>query len=661
MRRLFIVSALAVASLLAPAAGQIATPRILDRPPVAPRTVILPPQAALDPGYLVAREFTDSQGPVVELQNGERFRLISEPPPPPKPRFKPPRRLKLPPDRLPAAPKNPTADGLKRLGAFDPAEPPAFIRAQTLPAAVTLAANQTPIRRQFGDACTWFAVTAGIEAAYNRLYSTPLDLSETHFNHVLKMQIAFDDTALPARENQLGAWGGGNIHFNLDVMQAAKIGLPPQAFHPNVPSNSYSSADAGDNPDILDWTKAGVSQREFDDFNLGDSARAILTPAPLTWTPLPPQALLAARYRATASLKASDAERGSLDWYRGQLALGREVVVQFVCCEIFKNADGMPGPSGAGFASHAALIVGYDDASRTFLMKNSWGENDYRRYHYDNVTRGFVQQAAIITDVLPPAADFTVEENPQAYLGRWLLTDAGQPGVTNADAAGVLDIYLIPVAGRRFRLGSFFAQDGTAYRVNGALNGRVLEFNIDPQNPNPKFADPASGMRYQAILFSDKRTMMAGRASAGPSGGFTRGFVARKLSALPYVPFQRAASPAPDTIMKTTWEIELDGESGVVIFDRFVASENKYYGTFRPDVGAPGNAWAVVNGDRVTIWSDQNTLRIYNGWFANGSKSVIAGIIGANPKSVFTAILTTDTGAIVIPAISDTLGPAAPN
>lgn len=656
----FIMAVAAIAAVAAPAAAQTMSPRILDRPASIPRTVILQPQPALDPGFLVARQFSDAWGPVVELHNGAQYRLISEPPPPVKRAVKPPRRFDWP-QGAPRIPQRPPADGLEKLGAYDPANPPTFVRAQALPASVTLAANQTPIRNQTGDSCTWFAVTAGIEAAYNRLYATTLDLSETHFNHVLKMQLAYDGEALPNRENQLGAWGGGNVHFNLDVMALTKLGVPPQAEHPNAPSGDYSSSNAGDMPDLMNWQKAGMTQREFDDFNLGDAPRAISIPAPLTWTSLPPRALLNARYRATSHVKATDPERVSLDWYRSQLALGREVVIQFVCCDALSSPEGRPPAGGAGGASHAALLVGYDDANQTFRMKNSWGENDFRPYHYDNVTRGFVQLAAVITDVLPPAANFPVEENPQAYLGRWLLTDAGQPGSMNADAAGILDIYLIPVAGRRYRLGTFFAQDGTAYRVNGALNGRVLEFNIDPQNPNPKFADPASGMRYQAIMFADKRTMMTGRASAGLTGGFTRGFVARKLQALPYAPFQRPAPPTPDTIMKTTWQVELDEEAGVFLFNRYVASENKYYGTFRPNGGAVGNAWAVVNGDRVTLWSDQNTLRIYNGWFANGSKTVIAGIIGSNVKSAFTAILTTDTGAIVIPAVPGTLGPAAPN
>jgi C1A family cysteine protease len=33
----------------------------------------------------------------------------------------------------------------------------------------------------------------------------------------------------------------------------------------------------------------------------------------------------------------------------------------------------MPGPSERAVGGHAVLAVGYDDASQTFLVRNSWG------------------------------------------------------------------------------------------------------------------------------------------------------------------------------------------------------------------------------------------------------------------------------------------------
>ncbi len=619
----------------------------------------------LDRGFLVVRQYKDFMGPVAVLGNGSEYRLINEPsaaqatPLDLDPRVFDPMQLPdLWRDRpsVPAPPADNSGSVTPAL--YDPSEGARLLRVN-LPAAVTLRAQQTPIKRQTGDECTWFAATAAIEAAYQRDHGLTLDLSETHFNHLLKMALIEQGRLLPLRELQLGAWGGGSIVTNLSWMESARVGLPTQNLHPNAPYKNYSFQNPGDDPDLMNWAVTGETpQRDFDDFNLRDTPFVMKTPADLLWTPLPPLALIAARYRSVSSEAADGTEKGLLDWYRGHIAAGREVVVQFACCDMFANEDGRPNPApgGAGTASHAAILVGYDDVAQRFEMKNSWGENDFRPYHYDNITRGFVQQAVAITAVASPAGPFPVIDNPGAFLGRWLLTDKGQPGLISGDAAGVLNIYLTPGATAK-RLGTFNAQDGSQYRVNGVLNGRVLTFWIDPSNPDQVFTAPAAGRRYQAMLFDDKRTMMTGRAAVG-TAGFSAGFTARKIAPLPFDAVTRSAAPTPSTILKGYWAVELEGETATLFFDRYDPSRNQFIGFFEPVGAARGVAYGVVNGNSVTITSEQSGLRLYFTYFVNDAKTALAGFFGGNPGSGIVAVLRHES-AIAIPLVPSILGPAA--
>jgi hypothetical protein len=637
----------------------------IPAPPFEPGPVVSVGASGLDPGFLVVRQYRDFMGPVAVLANGSEFRLINEPvlepaivPLDPQifdPLNQPTLRTPTRPPGLPG-PDDDTASPGAQSALFDPADAPRMLNVN-LPSMVSLRAQQTPIRRQHGDECTWFAATAAIEAAYNRDFGLDLDLSETHFNHLLKMALIGSGFPLPQRENQIGAWGGGHIHTNLSWMETSRAGLPPQSLHPNAPYKNYSHPNPGDVPDVMNWAAVGgATQRTFDDFNLRDTPFVMKTPEDLTWTPLPPGALTQGRYRSSGHDKPEGGEGRSLDWYREHLAAGREIVVQFACCDMFSNPEGRPGPSGAGGGSHAAILVGYDDAAQQFQMKNSWGENDFRPYHYDNITRGFVQAAAAITSVAPPSGPFPVIDNPSAFLGRWLLTDKGQPGLINGDAQGMLDIYNVP-GPRTFRIGTFNAQDGSLYRVNGFLNGRVLTFWIDPVKPDLTLTDGVSGHRYQAMIFDDKRTIMTGRVAMG-TGNFSRGFTARKIAPFSVAPVQRSAPPTPSTILKGYWSVEVEGELATLFFDRYDSSRNQFLGFFEVAGGTRGNAYGVVNGDGVTITSEQNTFRLYFTHFINDSKTALAGFFNGNPGTGIVAVLRHES-AIVIPVLPGTLGPAA--
>ena len=155
-----------------------------------------------------------------------------------------------------------------------------------------------------------------------------------------------------------------------------------------------------------------------------------------------------------------------------------------------------------GDASHAALLIGYDDEAQEFQLKNSWGENTYRRFAYDNITGGSIETAGVILDVASPLVRFSVGDDPQAFVGRWIFTAGRQ--------AGDLDIYLSPVNPASKRIGTFFSSDGTTYRVNGFADRGTLLFFIDPTRPNLPTTLFNVGYQFTAYLFDDNRTMMAG-------------------------------------------------------------------------------------------------------------------------------------------------------
>src|SRR5262249_7134303 len=143
---------------------------------------------------------------------------------------------------------------------------------------------------------------------------------------------------------------------------------------------------------------------------------------------------------------------------------------------------------------------------QAFLLRNSWGENSARLFSYDFATTGHIYEAVVVKSVAPIAKPKGLPANLAVVLGRWWLTDAGQPGRVTQNGAGVLDIYRLPGASGTTaidRLGTFFAEDGTAYRVNGQFvpdlanpPGR-LEFFIDTATPDASFT-ATGGTRYAA-------------------------------------------------------------------------------------------------------------------------------------------------------------------
>ena len=154
------------------------------------------PLVPLDPQFYVVAQFCDQYGPAVRLANGKTYRLektsnscsgnqINAPPTNPG-GFVP---------KTDVAPK-PHASlmgGLRRLSILFGS--PAY--ADTLPPSVSLATQQTSIKNQVRNTCTYYATIAGLEAAYKHKYGIDLDLSERHLNARLKMNLLTVGTDLP--------------------------------------------------------------------------------------------------------------------------------------------------------------------------------------------------------------------------------------------------------------------------------------------------------------------------------------------------------------------------------------------------------------------------------------------------------------------------------
>lgn len=397
----------------------------------------------------------------------------------------------------------------------------ALMRPASLPARVDLRPNQTPIRNQAGRAtCTSFANTALIEAFYKKTYGLNLDLSEQYANHVQKMgTLIYPSPAAADRENGLGMWGGGGVAWGLEHLKTYR--LTEEGLLRYISDGDYENTEQdGDNP-YAKWDEGVYAQRYFGDFNLSDRPTEYRFPDRRLLTSLPQAALNRAVYGPVRVQYATDAQLRSVEWFKSQLAAGREVAfavdLKAARPGEVTMRDGVWLPGSAPWGGHAMLMVGYDDARGAFIVKNSWGRDERGRGRpaeadrdadgfiemgYEWVTRGLVYEGAVLLEVRAP--ETFGQPTPAAFLGRWSMDHDGW--------RGTLDLYHLPgtiarrwLEGREdLRLGTYYGPDGVARRVNGVVVGNRIDFWIDWDTPN-RAVNELTGMRFIGYLLPDNR------------------------------------------------------------------------------------------------------------------------------------------------------------
>jgi len=496
----------------------------------------------------------------------------------------------------------------------------------SLPASVDLRSYQTPIKEQWGPTCVQFAVTAAIEARLRRVYTGILDLSE-RFGQLLQKMSHLEEANQPqagCRENQLGAWGGGNVYYQLKLFTKYRLPLESHLPYSTIVGTTLRWED--------DRCAPATGQRAMDDYNLSS-------------TNLPLVALQNARFRAQEVRFCPDGSLRDPAWYERVLADGYEIVFGASLC----GADPTPGNGvwdpGPGTAcdGHAMLMVGYRHDQRVFIVKNSWGynhdhgEDGFTLMSYDWVTGGYVGSAGYILSV---AADAPYPFIEHLALGRWYLDHDGW--------TGILDIYRWPGlfeasalnGAQDRRIGTYWGSDGVARRVNGTVDGHKVEFYIDWDNPNLGYGD-LRGMKFTGYLFTQAPTVLAGLMVDSRDGG-TYGFYGAKDG-------WRVGTPAGGTLRPESylgrWSLVHDGWRGTLVFSRvgqpmavdpkividFVALE----GTYTPAGGSPVPASAqvrIANPQDITFWIH----------FADGDVQTFRGRLFGHEQGIMAG--TTDWG-----------------
>lgn len=533
-----------------------------------------------------------------------------------------------------------TPDGRYFLGrAGQPTVPPGFavppITTYTppaprmvLPTSVDLSWNQTPIRDQGGrDTCTVFAMTAALEAAYNRLYGVELDLSEQYLNHVQKALWLNSAATLPGAEIQPETNAGGNLEWHTFVLQ--RYGLPLESELPYVSFANYQNTDqAGDVPSGLNT----ATQRAQDDFSLSDVSHVDSIPEALTHTVLPQIALAGARYRPITIVTAPATSLNDLFWYKQQLAAGREVAIMMsLRGPVPWRLTGVwtvppapvcnPGPCPAD-PVHALLLAGYNDTDRVFLIKNSWGPNwtpstFLGRLSYDWIEQKFIAQAISIVDVVDPSASFGVRENPQLSMGRWNVDYNGR--------RGTLDVYRVAGDGTPAqpdrRIGTLFQDDGTALRVNATVPQQRIEFHVNWSTPDQPVTT-LSGTVFTGFLFSAQPRVLAG-SYVDQRDGKTYPLVAWKDTP----PNTVAGAPTLSlNAYKGRWMIHYDGSVGQFDIKSVNAQTRALSIDFLDQNGGTIPMTGIVQADlRNVTLQLAGTSVIFHGQLATGRLGLMAG------------------------------------
>jgi hypothetical protein len=455
-----------------------------------------------------------------------------------------------------------------------------------------LIADQTGFRDQMNrGGCTMFGVTAALEAAYKRLGHGELNLSEEFLNHALKMFKLHPDHAITSpmqQECELGPTDGGDALENARSLTINQLKLPldtAMPFHPQYTSfPAWPPWLETDMPfDIANWNDPwfSASQKNTDTINLNPGILRL------------PQLALS-RFYGVGGFSVTTAN--DPDAIEAVLVSGKEVVVDvYMIGDTWLRTDHPEARLPAMPGAHSMLVVGYDrtdPSNRYFILKNSWAYGDppvpgtpreigwggFQRVSYEFIRRA-AYSALYITSVTP-IVDYWQELQ---FLGRWNLDFDGWQGT--------LDIYHLPGMAKReladagvtnqdLRLGTFFDNDGNAFRVNGAVTDTEISFWIDSDHPNATY-DQRNGrhFRYHMLREGDHNNEMAG-FHFDPDGRQYAGYARKDL---PFLSGVVSSGPIQVSTYFGAWNVNFDGIQGAMRIET------------RNDSGVPAG-WAGLRG-----------------------------------------------------------------
>jgi len=369
--------------------------------------------------------------------------------------------------------------------------------------AVSLARWQTPFQNQQDrGTCYAFAAIAALEAAYRRKYGSSVGLSEQYAFHVNKASELFVDymtNSLPY-ENNSSMWGFQGSSDIIDKM--ARFAVPTRVDCPYLNGSQMTALQAATPGAGTLSTQEEMDALEFSERHIPTAARLACKYRVKDYRALPPNP--------------------SVGDIQAVITAGHEVV-----------AD-IPG--------HCFLIIGYDIARRVFLVKNSWGENAFITWGFDQPILG----GRYILDVHPPAP------HKSAYwMGRWNVDHDGWRGTLvirrwtdyrrgDGDAT---------------KLGNYY-RDGRRYDVNGLTydDGQRLAFWVADTTNRIQPGQP-TGQPFNSYVFSWDPVN---------AGGLTRwndidfGVTMRRAA----LPPQPAMNPFDENEWLGNWSMNHDGWKG---------------------------------------------------------------------------------------------------
>ena len=264
-----------------------------------------------------------------------------------------------------------------------------------------------------------------MEAAYRRQFGLVVDLSEHYVFHINKVTALLNDwvnspSNIENNSTLIGFQGSSDM-----VDKLARFAAPDEVDAPYLTQVQMAAI-----RNRMPATGNMMTQPQNDAFEFDNQI-------------LPMVAHQRGRYQVETFAALPD--RPSVDQVKRVLQAGFEVV--------------------ADIKDHCFLIIGYDDALRVFEVKNSWGENAFIQYSYDNPVLG----GRYITKVRPVSEPQT----EAAWMGHWFMDHDGWHGE--------LMIRRFTNFGRTdsepTKLGDYF-RDGSRYDVNGSASddGSTMTF-----------------------------------------------------------------------------------------------------------------------------------------------------------------------------------------